>query len=68
MRRRRRGVGVKVETTRATAYPMRHYVYTLITTGLRLFIPLSVPGPKVAISSPTTFSAGQDIPTDVDRD
>ena len=53
-----------VGITRAAVYPMRNYVYRLVTTGLRLIIPLSLPGchgPKVAISSPATFSSVQAI-------
>ena len=46
-----------VGITRVAVYPMRNYVYRLVTTGLRLIIPLSLPGPKVTISSPTTFSS-----------
>ena len=46
-----------VGITRAAVYPMRNYVYRLVTTSLRLIIPLSLPGPKVTISSPTTFSS-----------
>ena len=46
--------------TRAAVYAMRNYVYTLVTTGLRLIInKLSLPGRKVTISSPTAFSSIQ---------
>ena len=48
-----------VGITRAAAYPMRNDVYRLVTTGLRLVIPLSLPGPWVTISSPTTCSSVQ---------
>ena len=37
--------------------PMRNYVYRLVTISLRLIILLSLPGPRVIISSPTTFSS-----------
>ena len=48
-----------VGATRAAADPMRNYVYRLVTASFRLIIPLSRPGPKVAISSSTTFSSVQ---------
>ena len=46
-----------VVITRAAVYPMKNSVYRLVATGLRLVIPLSLPGPRVTISSPTTFSS-----------
>ena len=51
-----------VEITRAAVYPMRNYVYRLVTTGLRLITPLSLPGPKVTISSPTSKCAPVSCP------
>ena len=45
-----------VEATRAAVYPMRSYVYRLVTTSFRRINPLSLPGPqRQPISSPTTF-------------
>ena len=46
-------------TTRAAVYPMRNYVYRLVTTSFRPIIPLSLPGRQVTISSPTTFGSVQ---------
>ena len=48
-----------VGTTRAAVHPMRNYVYRLVTTSLRLIITLSLPGPRVTISSSNTFSSVQ---------
>ena len=38
---------------------MKNYVHRLVTTSLRLIVALSLPGPKVAISSPTASSSVQ---------
>ena len=43
--------------TRAAVCSTRNYVCRLVTTSLRLIIPLSPPGPRVTISSSTTFSS-----------
>ena len=50
-----------VGITRAAVYPMGNYVHRLVTTSLRLIIPLSIPGPTVTVSSSTTFSSALDV-------
>ena len=52
-----------VGITRAAAHPIRNcsyvHVHRLVTTSLTLIIPLSLPGPRVPISSSTAFSSVQ---------
>ena len=45
--KKKKGGGGATLLTRAAVYPLKNYVYRLVTTSLRPLIPLSLPGPRV---------------------